>query len=142
MRCGLSRKFSKSRKIFVRIVVGHGIDQSLPVSIGQNYKKRFDRDLTNVRAEDNNVEHKRGNLKYNRVYGWKRLALKVEGKFADEIWLGGILKQEKRKQSRSKGQTRRKPSNPEEWAVSYHGMSREAAEKIVTQGLRTDRQKR
>ena len=112
------------------------------MSIDENYDERFDRDLTNVTAEDDPVERKRGNFEYNRAYGWKRLALKVQGKFADEIWLGGVLKQEWRQQRRIQWRESRKTSYSGEWAVSYHGTSREAAEKIVKQGLRADRQKR
>ena len=33
-------------------------------------------------------EYKRGDYKYYRPYGWKRIALKVKGKYEDDVWLG------------------------------------------------------
>ena len=60
-------------------------------------------------------KYMRGGLEYKRQCGWKRYALKVKGKYENDIWLG------------QKG----KSINDSEWAVSYHGTKIENAEPIV-----------
>ena len=37
---------------------------------------------------DGNKKFYRGGLDYKRPCGWKRYALKVEGKYENDIWLG------------------------------------------------------
>ena len=44
----------------------------------------------------------RGGVEYHRPCGWMRYAIKVLGKYEDDIWLGSN-------------------NNPNEWPVSYHG---------------------
>ena len=37
---------------------------------------------------DDGTEYYRGGKRYYRPYGWKRIALKVHGKYEDDTWLG------------------------------------------------------
>ncbi|XP_020908194.1 uncharacterized protein LOC110246217 [Exaiptasia diaphana] len=80
----------------------------------------YDYDFTYVR-EDGNV-YCRGGKEYKRPYGWKRIALKVLGKYEDDTWLGpdGI---------RTQGALG-------EWPVSYHGTDIQAARSIIASGYR------
>ena len=75
-------------------------------------------------------EYKRGNLTYNRPYGWMRMALDVKDRYGDSTWLGGI-KLEDRDQSVA-----------DEWPVSYHGTGRDAAEIIAASGFDLKKGKR
>lgn len=54
----------------------------------------------------------RGYIKYKRPCGWKRLALKVTGKYdnGDDKWLG---------------------TNKDAWPVSYHGTTKHNAKSIA-----------
>ena len=79
---------------------------------------QYDYDFSNI--NDNGKKFMRGGLEYKRPCGWKRYALKVEGKYEDDIWLG------------HKG----KSINDSEWAVSYHGTKIENTESIVQYGLK------
>ena len=42
---------------------------------------------------DGNQKFYRGGLEYKRPYGWKRYALKVNGKFENDLWLGDTVNQ-------------------------------------------------
>ena len=70
----------------------------------------FDFDFTNLK--DDGTKYQRGGREYKRPYGWNRIALNVKNKYEPRDWLleegGG------------------------EWAVSYHGTSKECAEEIVS----------
>lgn len=81
---------------------------------------KFDFDLTN--STDDGERYKRGGFQYDRPYGWKRIAIKVRGKYSDDVWLGrdGI----------------RKEQSPGEWPVSFHGTEWEHAKKIVKEGYK------
>ena len=79
---------------------------------------QYDYDFTKI--NDKNKKFMRGGLEYKRPCGWKRFALKVNGKYEDDIWLG------------QKGIS----INDSEWAVSYHGTKVENAESIVQYGLK------
>ena len=68
------------------------------------FDPQFDYDFTDVK--DDRV-FKRGCYTYKRPCGWKRIALKVKGKYEDDVWLGA-----------PGARTR---SSPGEWPVSYHG---------------------
>ena len=46
----------------------------------------YDYDFSN--KTDDGTEYFRGEHPYYRPYGWKRIALKVAGKYEDDIWLG------------------------------------------------------
>ncbi|XP_003388148.1 PREDICTED: uncharacterized protein LOC100639321 [Amphimedon queenslandica] len=66
---------------------------------------------------------------YKRPYGWKRIALKVKGKYPpDDTWLGIPVAGSVRTKS-SKG----------EWPVSYHGTDKEGAEGIAAKGYDEER---
>ena len=57
----------------------------------------------------------RGGYPYYRPCGWKRIAIKVAGKYRDETWLG---------HTDSEG----------EWAVTYHGTSQPVFDSICEEG--------
>ena len=58
--------------------------------------------------EDSGFE--RGGRKFTRPCGWKKIALKIKGRYEDDTWFGGVGKRENEKQSMDG-----------EWAISYHG---------------------
>jgi len=62
------------------------------------------------------IMYHRGPHTYHCPYGWKRYALKVRGKYENNIWLGepGMCTN----------------STPGEWSVSYHGTSESGAKGI------------
>lgn len=79
---------------------------------------RYDYDFTHE-CDDGRV-YKRGSHTYKRPYGWKRIALKVKGKYENDTWLGpdGI----------------RTESAAGEWPVSYHGSKQNGIQGIVKEG--------
>lgn len=62
----------------------------------------------------------RGGLEYKRPCGWKRYALKVKGKYENDLWLGDTGKS----------------NNDSEWAVAYHGTKQKFVDPILKTGLR------
>jgi hypothetical protein len=78
-----------------------------------SWDQHYDYDFTNI--DDKGKRFTRGGVEYRRPCGWKRYAIKVVGKYEDEIWLG---------------------SNdcPNEWPVSYHGTGHDAANSIAQTG--------
>ena len=78
----------------------------------------LDCDFRNIR--DNGTRYERGGRTYSRPYGWTRLALNVNGKYDDDIWLG------------ERGS--RTDSTPGEWPVSFHGTAKENVGGIARQG--------
>jgi len=46
----------------------------------------FDYDFNSV--EDDGRRYMRGGFQYKRPYGWKRIAIKVLGKYGDDTWFG------------------------------------------------------
>ena len=46
----------------------------------------FDIDFTYVR--DNGKQYKRGGFEYKRPYGWNRFAVRVLGRYENDLWLG------------------------------------------------------
>lgn len=83
----------------------------------------FDDDFTHV-SDDGRV-FKRGGYPYRRPYGWNRIALKVKGKYENDIWLGAPH--------------HRTESSPGEWPVSYHGTKKIASMKIAEEGYDGDK---
>ena len=61
--------------------------------------------------KDDGKVYIRGSRKYKRPYGWKRLALNLNQKYASEAWLW--------------------EGSVDSWAVSYHGTNRQSVEEIV-----------
>ena len=89
--------------------------------------EKFDYDFTKV--SDDGTEYYRGGKRYYPPYGWERYALKVRGKYGDDVWLG---------EDRI-----RTESTPGEWPVSYHGLKNpEAAESIARGGYDLSRSER
>ena len=93
----------------------------------------YDYDFTDKR--DDGQTYKRGwndvdrkYFVYTRPYGWKRFALKVQGKYENDTWLGpnGI----------------RTDSEAGEWPVSYHGTGAEACGNIHDTGYDPKRSSR
>ena len=80
----------------------------------------FDYDFSN--AKDDGERYMRGGFQYKRPYGWKRIAIKVVGKYDDDAWLGpnGIRTEEA----------------PGEWPVSYHGTNMKSAKMILKEGYK------
>ncbi|KAL2088160.1 hypothetical protein ACEWY4_016988 [Coilia grayii] len=80
------------------------------------FDPRFDYDFTYIR---DTTTFMRGNEVYKRPCGWMRFALKVLNKYTDgNAWLG------------QPGY--RTHSDPNEWPVSYHGTSLNAAQSIIS----------
>ena len=81
---------------------------------------RFDYDFTDVK--DDGKRYMRGGFEYKRPYGWKRIAVKVVGKYQNDDWLGpdGIRTGEARG----------------EWPVSYHGTNMSNANMILKEGYK------
>ena len=79
----------------------------------------YDFDFTEMSETDGEI-FKRGGYVYKRPYGWKRIALKVKGKYESDEWLGtcGI----------------RRESSSGEWPVSYHGTKMDSAKCIAKAG--------
>ena len=80
----------------------------------------FDYDFSN--AKDDGKRYMRGGFQYKRPYGWKRIAIKVVGKYDDDAWLGpnGIRTEEA----------------PGEWPVSYQGTNMKSARMILKAGYK------
>uniref|UniRef100_A0A1X7TP08 Uncharacterized protein n=1 Tax=Amphimedon queenslandica TaxID=400682 RepID=A0A1X7TP08_AMPQE len=92
----------------------------------------FDHDFTNE-CDTGRVYHRSQSqgfyYPYKRPYGWKRLALKVKGKYPpDDTWLGTLVAGSERTEN-SKG----------EWPVSYQGTGREGAIAIAAVGYHEDK---
>ncbi|KAI6657924.1 hypothetical protein LOD99_15642 [Oopsacas minuta] len=92
---------------------GSSIEQNLIDSIYLD--PYWDRDYTNLTGE--HIKRMRGGYPYYRPCGWKRIAIKVTGKYSDDKWLG---------HTGAEG----------EWAVSYHGTKKGAFDNICTQGYK------
>ena len=86
----------------------------------------YDYDFTNM--VDDGTQYIRGGKVYQRPYGWKRIALKVIGKFDDDDWLGqnGI----------------RRESSSKEWPVSYHGTEEKFGKSIADEGYKLSKCKK
>lgn len=80
----------------------------------------FDFDFTDVK--DDGKRYMRGGFEYKRPYGWKRIAVKVVGKYENDDWLGpnGI------RMDQARG----------EWPVSYHGTNMSNANMILKEGYK------
>ena len=78
----------------------------------------FNYDFTNMR--DDGTKFYRGGKPYYRPYGWYRHALKVRGKYDDDLWLGddGICTH----------------SCPGKWPVAYHGTTENNCRNIAQKG--------
>ena len=77
---------------------------------------RWDRDFTNI--DNGGTKFMRGGHRYHKPYGWKRMGIKVLGKYpGGEAWLG------------SSGSTG-------EWAVTYHGTHEGAFNGICKEGIK------
>lgn len=86
----------------------------------------YDYDFTYV--TDEGVEFHRGGKRYYRPCGWFRFALKVKGKYENDVWLGEAGS--------------RTESSDGEWPVSYHGTDFNAGENIAQEGYRLSKGKR
>lgn len=81
---------------------------------------RYDFDFSNLK--DDGKTYMRGGFVYRRPYGWKRIAIKVVGKYENDDWLGpnGIHTEQ------ASG----------EWPVSYHGTDILRANPILKEGFK------
>lgn len=86
----------------------------------------FHYDFTD-KDDDGTVFH-RGGERYHRPYGWHRTAIKVKGRYDDDVWLGQP--------------GHRTDSSPGEWPVSYHGTSSNNALSIANYGYELSKGKR
>ncbi|XP_046439664.1 uncharacterized protein LOC124190841 [Daphnia pulex] len=89
----------------------------------------FHYDFTNT--SDSGVDFSRGGSNYIRPCGWKRYALKVKGKYPDDIWLKGKYRRAD-EYSSAEG----------EWAVSYHGTSYHNGLSIASEGFKLNKGER
>jgi hypothetical protein len=80
---------------------------------GNSWDREYDYDFTNI--DDKGKRFTRGGIEYCRPCGWKRFAIKVAGKYENDVWLGS-------------------KDNPNEWPVSYHGTGHDAAKTIAQTG--------
>ena len=83
-------------------------------------------DFTSKR--DDGTRYERGGYTYSRPYGWYRYALKVNGKYNDDIWLGE--------------HRNRTESTPGEWPVSFHGTAIKNVKGIAMHGYQLSRSMR
>jgi ubiquitin len=74
----------------------------------------FNHDFTN--EQDDGIILKRGGEIYNRPYGWKRIGLKVSGKYKNDIWLGS-------------------KNTDQEWPVAFHGTNFDGLKGICLDGF-------
>lgn len=81
---------------------------------------KYDFDFSNLK--DDGETYMRGGFVYRRPYGWRRLAIKVVGKYDNDDWLGpdGI----------------RTEQATGEWPVSYHGTDIMRANQIAKVGFK------
>ena len=103
----------------VNRLAGGGPGGVCPVNFDE-LDPRFDYDFSHV--EDDGTKYMRGGFQYKRPYGWKRIAINVNGKYDDDTWLGpdGIRTEEA----------------PGEWPVSYHGTNVKNAKMILIEGFK------
>ena len=85
-----------------------------------SWDSHYDYDFTNV--DDHGTRFTRGGFAYRRPCGWNRHAIKVAGKYEDEVWLGSN-------------------NGPGEWPVSYHGTGHDQAKSIAQAGYDLTRHK-
>jgi hypothetical protein len=78
-----------------------------------------------TKISDRGVKFCRGGLIYIRPCGWQRYALKVKGKFPDDIWLEGKTPRADKYSSAE-----------DEWPVSYHGTSLNNGLSIAEEGFK------
>ncbi|KAI6657925.1 hypothetical protein LOD99_15643 [Oopsacas minuta] len=100
-------------RLFIIGTQGGSIEQNLIDSIYLD--PHWDRDYTNLTGE--HIKQMRGGYQYYRPCGWKRIAIKVLGKYSDDKWLG---------RTGAEG----------EWAVTYHGTKQPVFEKICEEGYK------
>jgi hypothetical protein len=106
----------------IRVVCLRAINSDDLLVLDRNsWDHLYDYDFTNV--DDKGKRFTRGGVEYRRPCGWKRFAIKVTGKYEDEIWLGSN-------------------DGPNEWPVSYHGTGHDAAKSIAQTGYDLTRHKR
>lgn len=87
---------------------------------------QYDYDFTAIKDK---VKFERGGQKYERPCGYKRIALRVKGKYENDRWLGGP--------------GYRTHSSPGEWPVSYHGTTNgDSLHGIVKEGYDSRKWKR
>ena len=106
---------------------GGGGSGDIPIVLDNGFlDSPYNYDFTK-KCDDGKV-YMRGGEVYSRPYGWYRFAMKVLNKYEDKTWLGerGI----------------RTASTAGEWPVSYHGTSREGAERIASEGYDVNRGRR
>lgn len=96
----------------------------VPLKIFKLSKDQFDPDydFDFSDVKDDGKKYMRGGFEYNRPYGWKRIAIKVAGRYESDDWLGpnGI----------------RTKQAPNEWPVSYHGTHFANSKSIVENGFK------
>jgi hypothetical protein len=81
-----------------------------------------------INISDNGIKFSRGGKEYIRPCGWNRFALKVKGKYPDDIWLQG-------KTPRADIYS----SAEDEWPVSYYGTSLNNGLSIAEEGYKLDK---
>ena len=90
------------------------------------FDPQYNYDFTHV--TDEGVEFYRGGKRYYRPCGWERFALRVKGKYENDVWLGEMGS--------------RTESSEGEWPVSYHGTGCSEAGSIVQEGYKLSKGKR
>jgi hypothetical protein len=102
------------------MVDGSGPDQAFYID-DNDLDPQYNFDFTG--RTNNGQLFERGGYQYTRPYGWNRAALKVLGRYNNDVWLGnpGI----------------RTDSTSGEWAVSYHGTTSESIGPISSRGYDT-----
>ena len=80
--------------------------------------------------EKDYLNFSRGGKPFKRPVSWQKFAIKVKGKYENDIWLGTMAS------------TNRTFSVYGEWPVSYHGTSLEAADHIASRGFELRKSRR
>ena len=110
-------KIKANSTIHLSVKVRGGSKKPLYFIESKYLDPRWDYNFTNI--TDGNNQFKRGGYPYYRPCGWKRIAIKVLGKYKNDIWLGYTG-------DSSKG----------EWAVTYHGTRYEVFNNIANEGYK------
>lgn len=86
-----------------------------------SWDQHYDFDFTTI--DDRGNRFTRGGIEYRRPCGWKRHAIRVAGKYEDEVWLGSS-------------------NSRNEWPVSYHGTGLDEGKSIAQVGFDLTKHKR
>ena len=109
----------------LRLRGGGRVEIKLPLNL---LDSRYHFDFTGIVDQ---TTFYRGGMTYIRPCGWYRFALKVDGRYSDDVWLEG-----------KKQRPNQFSSNEGEWPVSYHGTSYHNGLSIAAEGFQLSKGRR